>query len=83
MNVYLVCKSEGEENFDWCITADTKKTALYLWKNHFFVKDNLGDNAHPDDIFLLPVIPNLEQILLGPHVLDWDRELIRETRPFS
>lgn len=75
MNLYYVARQNGDFNYDWFVCANGVDEALNIWKNIEQVKDELGDRPIPDHIFLVPAIPHMDQILMGPHALEWHTEV--------
>jgi len=73
MNLYIVMKQVGRENYDGLVWANTPNEAAYLWKQADWVIDDIEEEADriPERIFHIPAVPPLDVILKGPHLLAW------------
>lgn len=75
MNLYFIAHTHSDQNFDWFVTANSEQDATKLWRSTDYVQDWLGEGANPTYVFLVPAMPDLDQILKGPHCLEWHNEV--------
>lgn len=75
MNLYFIAKQNGDFNHDCFVCANTPLEAVELWEKEPYIRDEMNHHFIPDRVFLVPAIPQMDQILRGPHALEWHTEV--------